>query len=466
VIRPASVSPAVRARLVTESPNEVITVNKAKGRWCFRGALTLGLFCLGVTTVSAQVAGRVVNASTETPLSGATVQVWDSYPGGSVLLSGTTNGSGAFALGDPGVGSFDVRVYRSGYYPTVVRDLPNPTDNALIRLTPTAEETDTDPMMFPTDVSGVAAYNGTLLKVGDIIEAIDPDGVSAGVGPAAFNSSTGAYLLHVHGDIPGTPGVDEGAETNDALDFSLNGLPATIDPSPYLWVMGSSTNGLDITVASSIVPGATTTGPSDIVGQAGKTAGMVVALTNSGQTNETFTVWAENDEGWTTTVNSVKGLGVALNTGQSAQLVVEVQIPPATPNMTTEVRLFAEVDGYAPGNCGIFTELEVTTILGIGDDRGGLLPDQFSLAQNYPNPFNPSTTIAYNLNNTGRARLEIINIIGQPIRTLFDEVRFAGIGHAVWDGRNERGEVVPTGIYFYRLTQETDTQIRKMVLLK
>ncbi|HEX9749817.1 MAG TPA: carboxypeptidase regulatory-like domain-containing protein, partial [candidate division Zixibacteria bacterium] len=83
--------------------------------------MTLGLFCLGVTTVSAQVAGRVVNASTETPLSGATVQVWDSYPGGSVLLSGTTNGSGAFALGDPGVGSFDVRVYRSGYYPTVVR---------------------------------------------------------------------------------------------------------------------------------------------------------------------------------------------------------------------------------------------------------------------------------------------------------------------------------------------------------
>jgi len=466
VIRPASASPAVRARSVTESPNEVITVNKAKGRWCFRGALTLGLFCLGVTTVSAQVAGRVVNASTETPLSGATVQVWDSYPGGSVLLSGTTNGSGAFALGDPGVGSFDVRVYRSGYYPTVVRELPISTDNALVRLLPAPDETATDPTMFPTDVTGVASYDGAFIKSGDIVEAIDPDDVSAGVGPAAVNPATGDYLVHIHGDISGTPGVDEGAETNDPIVFSINGLSAVLDPAPYLWTMGSGTNGLDITVGSANIPGATTTGPSDIVGQAGKTAGMVVALTNSGQTNETFTIWAENDEGWTTTVNSVKGLGVALNTGQSAQLVVEVQIPPATPNMTTEIRLFAEVDGYAPGNSGIFTELEVTTILGIGDDRGGLLPDQFSLAQNYPNPFNPSTTIAYNLNNTGRARLEIINIIGQPIRTLFDEVRFAGIGHAVWDGRNERGDVVPTGIYFYRLTQETDTQIRKMVLLK
>ena len=94
-------------------------------------------------------------------------------------------------------------------------------------------------------------------------------------------------------------------------------------------------------------------------------------------------------------------------------------------------------------------------------------PRVTALAQNYPNPFNPATTIRFSVREKARVQLKIYNVAGQLVTTLVDRVVEGGLEHAVdWDGRNDAGARVATGVYFYRMTAPDFTRTRKMVLLK
>jgi hypothetical protein len=98
------------------------------------------------------------------------------------------------------------------------------------------------------------------------------------------------------------------------------------------------------------------------------------------------------------------------------------------------------------------------------------LPTRFSLNQNYPNPFNPITTISYVITGAGprldNTRLDIINILGQHIKTLVDRDEVPGQYSITWDGRDETGREVASGLYFYRLTRGNQDETKKMLLLK
>lgn len=94
------------------------------------------------------------------------------------------------------------------------------------------------------------------------------------------------------------------------------------------------------------------------------------------------------------------------------------------------------------------------------------IPEGFELLQNYPNPFNPQTEIAYTLPEGSNVKLEIYNVLGQKVKVLADEYQSAGTKKVVWDGRNENGEKVSSGIYFYRLDAGNYVQTKKMSLLK
>jgi hypothetical protein len=94
------------------------------------------------------------------------------------------------------------------------------------------------------------------------------------------------------------------------------------------------------------------------------------------------------------------------------------------------------------------------------------LPKDFSLAQNYPNPFNPTTTISYALPTNAFVKLVVYNILGQKVKTLVDEEQTAGFRQVVWNGQNDRGETVGSGIYFYRIQAGDFTKTAKMSLLK
>lgn len=113
-----------------------------------------------------------------------------------------------------------------------------------------------------------------------------------------------------------------------------------------------------------------------------------------------------------------------------------------------------------------------SAVVGIAANSG-TVPGNFTLHQNYPNPFNPATSIRYYLTTNSLVRLNIYNISGQLVRALVRQPQSPG-GYAVdWDGRNDAGVNVASGIYIYRFearslnsTAAGFTQSKKMVLLR
>jgi hypothetical protein len=101
----------------------------------------------------------------------------------------------------------------------------------------------------------------------------------------------------------------------------------------------------------------------------------------------------------------------------------------------------------------------------IGEDGNGI-PKTFALLQNYPNPFNPITIIRYQLPRAAEVKLEIYNSLGQKIRSLIHSRIEAGYHRAIWDGRDDYGFKVASGVYLYRIETEHFTKARKMLLLK
>jgi len=99
-------------------------------------------------------------------------------------------------------------------------------------------------------------------------------------------------------------------------------------------------------------------------------------------------------------------------------------------------------------------------------ETGEAIPDGFELLQNYPNPFNPETQIVYSLPYPADVRLTIYNMLGQQVRVLVDAYQSAGTNTVIWDGRNENGEKVSSGIYFYKLQAGEFVQTKKMSLIK
>jgi len=93
-------------------------------------------------------------------------------------------------------------------------------------------------------------------------------------------------------------------------------------------------------------------------------------------------------------------------------------------------------------------------------------PESFRLRQNFPNPFNPETTIQFDLPEIAHVRLEIYNLLGQRITTLVDNRQPAGRYTLMWDGKDQHGNAVASGIYFYKLTAGDFVQVRKMILAR
>lgn len=99
-------------------------------------------------------------------------------------------------------------------------------------------------------------------------------------------------------------------------------------------------------------------------------------------------------------------------------------------------------------------------------NSSGTLPDGYSLEQNYPNPFNPTTTIGFSIPANTRARIEIYNVLGALIAVPFDDAVMAGEHQVVWDGRDQNGQTVASGVYLYKLVTDSYSEARKMMLLK
>ncbi|MEJ2627281.1 MAG: FlgD immunoglobulin-like domain containing protein, partial [bacterium] len=94
------------------------------------------------------------------------------------------------------------------------------------------------------------------------------------------------------------------------------------------------------------------------------------------------------------------------------------------------------------------------------------IPDCFALYQNRPNPFNPETNIKFQIPAASQVELLIYNASGQQIKTLLNDIRPRGIYNVVWDGTNNGGETVGSGIYFYILRAGSVVSMKKCILLR
>jgi len=112
-------------------------------------------------------------------------------------------------------------------------------------------------------------------------------------------------------------------------------------------------------------------------------------------------------------------------------------------------------------------------VTSVDDGSTRLLPAKYQLEQNYPNPFNPTTEIRFDLPQTSNVSLKIYNLIGQEVAILTNTVFNAGSYQIQWNGVDDHGSAVGSGIYFVKLvasstdgTSEAFSQVRKMILLK
>jgi len=94
------------------------------------------------------------------------------------------------------------------------------------------------------------------------------------------------------------------------------------------------------------------------------------------------------------------------------------------------------------------------------------IPEEYILYDNYPNPFNPTTTIMFAMPEAAKATIEIYNILGQKVKTLYADNLKAGIHTVQWDATDNHGNQVSAGVYIYRLSTNNVSKTKKMILLK
>jgi hypothetical protein len=95
-----------------------------------------------------------------------------------------------------------------------------------------------------------------------------------------------------------------------------------------------------------------------------------------------------------------------------------------------------------------------------------LLPERLTLYPNHPNPFNAQTTIEYTLPLRASVQLVIYNVAGHLVRRLVGGTQAAGPHREVWDGKDEQGRVVTSGVYYYRLKVDNEIRVRQMTILR
>ncbi len=144
-----------------------------------------------------------------------------------------------------------------------------------------------------------------------------------------------------------------------------------------------------------------------------------------------------------------------IQTSDDVTFSLKVEVTDANNNTVTDEH-FVEVGGaYKISNSESDQELKLTEV-----------PETYVLIQNYPNPFNPTTTIRFGLPEGQHVSIKVYSVTGQLIKTLVDDYLSEGYHQVIWDGLNEYGNKVASGIYIYEMRTKNKRLIKKMLLAK
>lgn len=293
------------------------------------------------------------------------------------------------------------------------------------------------------------AFGGTSIAARSILYSSDGGSswnlitTSPGASPYVWDVSGlpngGEYRVRIVVTDSGTPSLRSG--DNSDANFSLNRV-------------GGDTRG-PVVVAGSIMAS-----PNPIDNEAAATLSATATDVGYGGSNIAAAEWSRGGS------PAAAGTGVPMGgTFTSPTVDVSANLAPLT--IPTGEQTFWVRARDAAGSWGPAASLVVFVN---GDERvsveSALIPQRFALEQNAPNPFNPLTTIRFALPKAGDVTLAVYNVNGQRVRTLVSGHQSAGLKSVLWDGRNDLGESVTSGVYLYRLEADEFGATRKMVLLK
>ncbi len=149
----------------------------------------------------------------------------------------------------------------------------------------------------------------------------------------------------------------------------------------------------------------------------------------------------------------------------------------SNPNTPTEIGYYLAPAGYfldlqvagdyiyvsASGSNGLYVFQYDESINKIIYNSKAIIPSEFSLLQNYPNPFNTGTRINFELSISSRVKITVFNLMGQEVRTLIDQDNSTGYFEVVWDGKDNSGRRLSSGVYLYRMEARDFVQTKRMV---
>ena len=135
-------------------------------------------------------------------------------------------------------------------------------------------------------------------------------------------------------------------------------------------------------------------------------------------------------------------------------------------HISLETNSLDEEDSYISIQYTFLDQFKNIIAQGFMSQKVIAIPDEFALHYNYPNPFNPVTTIRYELPEDTDVHLVIYDILGKHVKTLVNQTQEPGYKSVRWNGRNDMGQTVSAGMYFYRIQAGSFSKVQKMVLLK
>ncbi len=237
------------------------------------------------------------------------------------------------------------------------------------------------------------------------------------------------------------------------LDGDAGGKPMSADISKLSGVVAGDVLRLSVWVkASNLVPDSAAIAP--VTWAAGFTYG--------------FFKGNGNNDGF----NNVDGFPVdtqwefpAVTEFDWTQYSLDVTVPddPTAAALAVRLHIYARFTGTIYFDDLRVEKLDVTDV---ASGPNTLVPSTYELGNNYPNPFNPTTNIQFGMPTEGNVSIVVYNMLGQKVRVLLNEHRVAGRHEVVWDGHDDSGAVVGSGLYFYQLRSQDALFTKKMLLLK
>ncbi|NOY88594.1 MAG: T9SS type A sorting domain-containing protein [FCB group bacterium] len=236
------------------------------------------------------------------------------------------------------------------------------------------------------------------------------------------------------------------AEANDCATVTIEGSSTDSQSGNknFTLSLASADNCVDVDLE---LPDTVVAGPASF-------ADGYFELTNCG--DEADTTWLEVGLNLFDTTINIGNIPVMLGAGETISRNFHFPVPPIVPAGEYGICIYATSGDAMASAC--------QTVVVVSDF--GLPTNSKANLQNYPNPFNPNTTISFDLSNSSHVNLTIYNILGQPVRTLLNKEMTAGSYNIEWNGKDDNGQGLSSGIYFYKLQAGSLTATKKMLMLK